>query len=160
MPRVLAAFLAALLFGLGLGISGMTLPSKIIGFLDIAGQWDPSLLFVMVGAIAVHAVSYRLIMRRSGPVLAPKFQVPSRREIDWRLVFGAAIFGAGWGLGGFCPGPALVGLVTLRSEVVVFVASMVGGIFLYKIWNAAVTARTVSSNGSSIQKGRSTAPLH
>lgn len=133
MKNLSAAFVSALLFGLGLGISGMTLPSKVQGFLDVTGQWDPSLLLVMAGAVLVHSITFRLITKRESPVLASQFQLPKRNDIDWKLVLGSAIFGAGWGLGGFCPGPALVGLVTGQEAVVIFVVSMVGGIYLHKL---------------------------
>lgn len=138
MRHILAAFASALIFGLGLGISGMTLPAKVIGFLDITGKWDPSLMAVMVGAILVHAVSYRLITKRSSPVLASEFKIPSKRNIDWKLVLGSAIFGAGWGLGGFCPGPALVGVVTGEPSVAIFVLSMVAGVYLYRFFDKIV----------------------
>lgn len=138
MKLFLAAFISSLIFGLGLGVSGMTLPAKVIGFLDITGAWDPSLLAVMVGAISVHFVAFQLITKRKNPLVADKFQVPTRRDLDWKLIVGSAIFGAGWGLGGFCPGPALVGLVTGKSSVVIFVASMVAGIYLYKIFDSKI----------------------
>ncbi len=137
MKSMVASFLIALLFGLGLGVAGMTMPSKIIGFLDVTGNWDPSLLFVMIGAIAVHAISFRLIAKRSSPIFATKLYLPTRHDIDRDLVFGALIFGLGWGLGGFCPGPAIVASVTGKSSVIVFVASMIAGMFLfnfYKKW--------------------------
>jgi uncharacterized membrane protein YedE/YeeE len=132
---MLAAFVSALIFGLGLGLSGMTLPSKVIGFLDITGAWDPSLAAVMVGAILVHSISFRLIAKRKSPMLTAEFQIPSRRDIDWRLILGAVLFGAGWGLGGFCPGPALVGLATGQGPVVIFVASMLVGMWLHGLLN-------------------------
>lgn len=138
MKLFLAAFISSLIFGLGLGVSGMTLPAKVIGFLDITGAWDPSLLAVMVGAISVHFIAFRLITKRKNPLVADKFQVPTRRDLDWKLIVGSAIFGAGWGLGGFCPGPALVGLVTGKSSVVIFVVSMVAGIYLYKIFDSKI----------------------
>jgi len=131
MKLILSAFFSALVFGVGLGIAGMTLPTKVIGFLDVTGAWDPSLAFVMIGAIAVHGVSYRLIMRRSSPVLTPKFFIPSRRDLDAKLLLGALIFGIGWGLGGFCPGPAIVASVSGHASVLIFVASMVAGIYAH-----------------------------
>ena len=143
MKQSLAAFVSALLFGLGLGISGMTLPAKVLGFLDVAGEWDPSLMAVMVGAILVHSVSYRLITKRSSPVLAAEFKIPTKRDIDSKLILGSAIFGAGWGLGGFCPGPSLVGLVTGKPSVVVFVISMIGGVYLHEIFNKKVLSQIV-----------------
>lgn len=130
MKLLISAFVSALVFGIGLGIAGMTLPAKVIGFLDITGNWDPSLAFVMVGAIAVHAVSYRLITRRTSPILTTKFQVPTRRDLDFKLLAGSFVFGIGWGLGGFCPGPALVSAITLHPAVIVFVVSMIAGIYL------------------------------
>lgn len=114
------------IFGLGLGVSGMTLPSKVIGFLDFAGQWDPSLAFVMVGAILVHAVALRVIARAR----PPGFALPTRTDIDLPLVGGAAMFGVGWGLGGFCPGPALVSLATFGAPALLFVLAMVAGMLL------------------------------
>lgn len=124
------AFASGLLFGAGLGISGMTRPSKVLGFLDITGAWDASLAFVMVGAIAVHFVLFRLVRRRPSPVFDAKFHVPERKDVDRSLVVGAALFGVGWGLGGFCPGPGLVSVVSGASAPVVFVASMTAGMLL------------------------------
>lgn len=135
MNQLIISFVAALIFGLGLGLSGMTLPSKVLGFLDVAGNWDPSLMAVMAGAILVHAVSYRLIIKRPSPVLAGSFQVPTRRDIDWKLVVGAAIFGLGWGLGGICPGPALVDLMTFKTPILFFVGSMILGMALFQVIN-------------------------
>lgn len=132
MKSLVAVFISAFLFGLGLGFSGMTLPSKVIGFLDVTGHWDPSLMAVMVGAILVHSIAYALINRRGRPVLASSFQVPTRRDLDWKLILGAAIFGIGWGLAGFCPGPALVGLASGKISVGVFVISMLIGMLLYQ----------------------------
>ena len=139
MNVLLTAFFSSLLFGLGLGISGMTLPSKVLGFLDVTGNWDASLIFVMVGAILVHGVSYRLIKKRDSPVLVANFQITTRRDIDWKLILGSAIFGAGWGLGGFCPGPALVSVVTGQSSVLIFVLSMIVGIYLHQFISSRST---------------------
>ncbi|MBM4252609.1 MAG: YeeE/YedE family protein [Deltaproteobacteria bacterium] len=134
MKVLFAAFLSAFVFGIGLALAGMTLPAKVVGFLDITGTWDPSLALVMVGAIAVHAVTYRLIMKRPSPILSAKFLVPTRRDLDAQLVVGSLLFGVGWGLGGLCPGPALVALATGNLKVVVFVASMCGGIVLHRLY--------------------------
>ena len=131
--RHIVAFLSGLLFSLGLGIAGMTQPTKIIGFLDFTGKWDASLAMVMIGAIGVHLASYRLIRRRSAPVLAPAFSVPTSNRIDRRLVLGAALFGLGWGLAGYCPGPALTSLAT-GGPVVVLVLGMLGGMLLFEVW--------------------------
>ena len=133
MNSLLASFVSGLLFALGLGISGMTQPAKVTAFLDFFGNWDPSLACVMIGAITVHAVLYRLIRRRSSPLCTATFAVPTRTDIDPRLVEGAALFGIGWGLGGFCPGPAVTSLASGHESVVLFVAAMLAGMYLYKL---------------------------
>jgi uncharacterized protein len=120
----IVAFGAGSLFAVGLAISGMTKPSKVTGFLDVAGAWDPSLAFVMVGAIAVHFIGYRIIRRRASPIFDATFHLPTRTDIDRRLVLGATLFGIGWGLGGFCPGPALVMAGSGAVGSVVFLAAM------------------------------------
>jgi len=130
MMRNAAAFGTGALFAAGLAISGMTKPSKIVGFLDISGAWDASLAFVMLGAIAVHFVAYRVVMRRSAPLFDTKFHVPTRKDIDLRLVLGAALFGLGWALGGFCPGPGLVALGGGSLNAVVFIVGMTIGMFV------------------------------
>ncbi len=136
MKTNLASFACGIVFALGLGISGMTQPSKVIGFLDIAGAWDLSLAFVMLGAIGVYFVSFRLSRKMRAPVLAPQFSVPKRTDLDAQLIFGAIIFGAGWGLGGFCPGPAITSLASGSLPVVAFVASMAAGIYLHNVMRA------------------------
>jgi uncharacterized membrane protein YedE/YeeE len=128
-----AALLSGVLFGAGLVISGMTVPANVVGFLDFAGTWNPSLAFVMGGAIAVHMPLYWLIRRRKSPLFDTQFHVPSRRDIDWRLVTGSAVFGAGWGLGGFCPGPGLVSLVSGAADPIIFVGAMTVGVVLYRV---------------------------
>ena len=133
MNSLLASFASGLIFALGLGISGMTQPAKVTAFLDFFGNWDPSLACVMIGAITVHAVLYRLIRHRSSPLFASAFSIPTRQDLDLRLVGGAALFGVGWGLGGFCPGPAVTSLVSGRGSVVIFVAAMIAGMYLYKL---------------------------
>ncbi len=125
-----AAGLAGLLFGLGLGVAGMTQPAKVVSFLDLFGAWDPSLAFVMAGAIAVHAIAYRLVRRRAHPLFDARFHLPTRTDLDRRLLVGAALFGIGWGIGGYCPGPGLVSLVTLGSNALVFVLAMTTGMLL------------------------------
>ena len=130
MKRNAAAFGTGALFALGLAISGMTKPSKIMGFLDLAGHWDASLAFVMMGAIAVHFVAYRVIRRRSAPLFDTKFHVPTRTDVDPRLFLGAALFGIGWALGGFCPGPGLVAAGDGSLPAVVFLAGMTLGMLL------------------------------
>jgi uncharacterized membrane protein YedE/YeeE len=123
----LIAFLCGVLFALGLGISGMTRPAKVLGFLDVGGSWDPSLAFVMIGAIAVHAVLLPIILRRAHPLLAPVFALPTRRDIDAPLLAGAAIFGVGWGLAGLCPGPAVTVLASGGMLPIAFVLAMLAG---------------------------------
>lgn len=127
MRRTLAAFLAGSLFGVGLTVSRMIDPAKVLGFLDLAGDWDPSLALVMAGALAVMAIAYRIRAGRSAPFFADVFQIPTRRDIDARLAIGALIFGTGWGLVGFCPGPAISGIALGRYEVMVFVLAMLAG---------------------------------
>lgn len=128
--RTFALVVPGVLFGAGLAISGMTNPAKVTGFLDVTGQWDPSLAFVMVGAILAFAIGRKLVTRRPQPVLGGRFPPPPSRTIDARLVTGAALFGIGWGLAGFCPGPAVTNLATLRVEVIGFVAAMVVGMLV------------------------------
>ncbi len=131
--KSLLSFASGIVFALGLGISGMTRPVKVIGFLDFTGHWDASLAFVMIGAITVYFIAYRWIQTRSTPILAEKFSIPQRIDIDKNLVVGAAVFGAGWGLGGFCPGPALTSLASGSAPVMVFVAAMAAGMYLQRL---------------------------
>lgn len=120
---------AGLIFGLGLVISGMADPAKVLNFLDVAGRWDPSLAFVMAGAVAVTAAGYRIVLTRPKPIFAARFSIPTLRDIDGRLCLGAAIFGIGWGLAGLCPGPALVSIGLGAPGVLVFVPAMFAGMF-------------------------------
>lgn len=122
--------LCGALFGAGLTLSGMTDQTKVLGFLDLFGTWDPSLIFVMVGGICVTLVGYRMIFRRSTPLLGNSFLLPSAKVIDKDLVLGALLFGIGWGLYGYCPGPAIASLASLHWETLLFVAAMVSGMFL------------------------------
>ena len=128
--RSIAALLAGLLFGLGLDLGGMTKPAVVLGFLDVAGAWNPQLLFVMAGAVAVTAAGYRLVLRRPNPLLTQDFRLPTARNIDTRLLGGAASFGIGWGLVGYCPGPALASLASASPAAIVFVLAMVLGWWL------------------------------
>lgn len=130
MRRVFIGFGSGLILGLGLVISGMVDPQRVLGFLDVAGIWDPTLAFVMGGALVVTFVGYRWVLKRPAPVAAARFQLPTRTDIDAKLVAGAAIFGAGWGLGGYCPGPALSALTVGGVPTVVFVVSMFAGMLL------------------------------
>ncbi len=129
------SFFVGVIFALGLGMSGMTKPSVVISFLDVFGDWDYSLLLVMIGAILFHSFSYFLIRRRQSPLLEPEFLVPTNKVIDAKLIFGALLFGIGWGLGGICPGPAIVSLATLKIEILIFVVSMFVGMKLYQKLN-------------------------
>ena len=131
MKALLTSFGAGLVFALGLGISGMTRPVKVIGFLDFFGAWDASLAFVMLGAIAVYFVAYRLCRTMPSPLLTPAFALPKRNDLDAQLILGSALFGVGWGLGGFCPGPALTALASGALPVLVFVAAMTAGMYLH-----------------------------
>lgn len=133
MGGLWASLLSGLLFGTGLTISQMINPAKVIGFLDVAGNWDPTLAFVMGGALAVTIPGFIFVRRMAKPLVAHTFQLPTRRDIDMRLVGGAALFGVGWGLGGFCPGPALAGLVSGVWQVGVFVAAMIGGMLAARL---------------------------
>lgn len=133
MP-IIASLLCGLIFGAGLLISGMVQPTKVLGFLDIFGAWDPSLAVVMVAALAVSAPGFMLAKGRSQPLLAVRNFWPTRDDIDRPLVIGSAMFGAGWGLVGFCPGPALESLATLSPGVLVFVAAMAAGMVLRDLW--------------------------
>ena len=130
MKVALAALVSGTLFGAGLAWSGMTNPARVLGFLDITGNWDPTLVLVMGGALAVSALLFPLVLRRSRPVLAELFVLPSKRDLDARLLGGAAMFGVGWGLAGLCPGPAIAGLVTGSPPVLLFVAAMLAGQWL------------------------------
>jgi hypothetical protein len=127
MKLILAALLSGTLFGLGLAWSGMTNPARVLGFLDAAGAWDPTLVLVMIGALAVATPAFRLVLRRPGPLLGGSFHLPAAARIDARLLAGSALFGVGWGLAGLCPGPALAGLVTGSLKVLLFVAAMAVG---------------------------------
>lgn len=141
MPLQLASFVCGLIFGAGLLISGMTRPEKVLGFLDIFGPWDATLLFVMAGAVAVTSIGFAIARQRNRPIFAGAFQWPSRKDIDPELLGGAALFGVGWGLVGLCPGPALVNLAGLSLPVIVFVAAMALGMIGVDLWRASTAAR-------------------
>jgi hypothetical protein len=130
MGKVLTALLIGALFGIGLAISQMVNPARVIGFLDVAGRWDPTLIFVMGGALLLTAPFFPLILQRKAPLLAPRFALPTKVQIDRPLLLGAIIFGVGWGLGGFCPGPALAALASGSPIVALFVAAMIIGQWL------------------------------
>ena len=136
MNRLAVALASGVLFAVGLSLSGMTRPGKVLGFLDVGGQWDPSLLFVMVGANAVFAAAFWSSRRLRTPLLADAFAEPAAGRVDLRLVLGAAVFGVGWGLAGYCPGPALASLGAGMAPAVYFVVAMIAGIWIAR----AVTA--------------------
>ena len=128
---ILSAFVSGLVFCLGLLVSGMADPGKVIGFLDVAGQWDPSLAFVMAGAIVVGVLAFGVARKRATTFFGDALTLPQRRDIDARLVGGSIVFGIGWGLAGFCPGPALVDLGAGIDKATVFVLAMIAGMLLY-----------------------------
>ncbi|WP_232071189.1 DUF6691 family protein [Paraburkholderia pallida] len=131
--RNVSAFACGLLFGLGLIVSGMANPAKVLAFLDLAGRWDPSLAFVMAGAVAIAAIGFRRARTRSASVLGAPMQLPTARRVDARLIAGALVFGAGWGLAGFCPGPALVSAASGQPRAWLFVAAMLAGMALFAV---------------------------
>lgn len=135
--HVFAAFLIGLLFGLGLLLSGMINPAKVLGFLDLAGAWDPSLALVMVGAIGVGLIGFNLSGNRRRSVFGEPMRLPTRRDIDRPLVLGGLGFGVGWGLAGFCPGPAIAALGAGEFKAFVFVAAMLLGMWLFGRWQQA-----------------------
>lgn len=141
MSRLLA-FLAGVLFGFGLLLSSMANPAKVLAFLDLAGPWDPSLALVMVGAIAAALPAFQLARRRSRSLLGAPMHLPSKRSLDRRLVVGSLVFGVGWGLAGFCPGPALTVLLTGQGKALVFVAFLLLGMVLFERLEAFASRRS------------------
>lgn len=131
--QILVAAIVGLVFGLGLIISGMADPAKVLNFLDLTGRWDPSLAFVMGGAILVGLVAFRFVARRTKSLLGDPMRLPTAQHIDRRLVLGGLAFGVGWGLAGFCPGPALVSLASGHAEAVVFTIAMVAGMGVFEM---------------------------
>jgi len=127
MASIASAFLVGTLFGFGLAVSEMIDPARVIGFLDVTGRWDPTLLFVMGGALAVTLPGFPLILRRARPLLAEFFALPTKSKLDGSLIVGAIIFGIGWGIAGFCPGPALAALASGSPAVALFVVAMIAG---------------------------------
>lgn len=125
------SFIVGFIFAIGLAVSGMTQPQKIIGFLN-PWEWDPSLLFVMLGAVGTHIITYPIVKKRKSPLLDTKWHVPSRKDVTSRLIIGSALFGIGWGLGGFCPGPGVTSLASGDLRVILFVVAMIAGMVLFK----------------------------
>lgn len=140
--RKILTFLIGILFGTGISMSGMANPAKVINFFDIAGAWDPSLGFVMGGAVVVAFIGYRLVLRRPTPVFEPSFDIPQNRRLDARLLTGAGIFGVGWGIAGFCPGGAFPALGTLNAEVVTFVAALIAGMLVTRVLSDCAATRS------------------
>ncbi len=134
MNRVIAAALCGVLFGVGLALAQMIDPNKVLAFLDLAGAWDPSLILVMGGGAGVTAALFPVVLRRSRPRLDSRFHLPTKQRLDGRLISGAALFGIGWGLAGYCPGPALVALTLGTTEPWLFVAAMIAGSLACKVW--------------------------
>lgn len=134
----IVALVAGIIFSLGLGLSGMTQPHIVRGFLDVFGSWNWRLMGVMIGAIGVHAVTYRLIIRRGSPLLAPEFVIPKKNDIDKRLILGAIIFGLGWGWTGICPGPGIVSLASGKTPFILFVLSMLAGMKIFQFLESSV----------------------
>jgi uncharacterized protein len=132
MRAIVGALVSGVLFAVGLALGGMTQPSKVLGFLDVLGAWDPSLVFVMGGAVGVHFFLFRWISKRPRPLFGARFHLPTRTDIDASLVAGAALFGMGWGLAGYCPGPAIASLAT-GGTAMLFVVAMFGGMALYAV---------------------------
>ena len=139
------ALLAGAVFGIGLILSGMADPAKVLGFLDLAGTWDPSLAFVMGGAILVGAVAFTFARKRTVSLLGLQMRMPTATHVDRRLVGGGLLFGIGWGIAGFCPGPALVALGMGEQKAVVFVAAMLAGMGLFELWERRIAARTANA---------------
>lgn len=132
--RLISTYFIGLIFGLGIMISGMANPAKVLNFFDFAGTWDPSLIFVMGGAVTVAFIGYRIVLARPAgkPIMEAKYNIPSNRQLDAKLLTGSAIFGVGWGIAGFCPGGALPAVGTLNPSVLIFMAALVAGIFAAK----------------------------
>ena len=133
MRAPLIALIAGMLFGVGLAVSGMADPAKVRGFLDVFGAWDPTLAFVMGGALIPMAIAWRLVPKLDRPLLAPKFTLPTKRDLDPRLITGSVLFGVGWGIAGLCPGPALADLALTPAPAAAFVAAMVLGMWLNRL---------------------------
>lgn len=137
MKENFMALLAGLLFGLGLGVSQMIDRDRVLGFLDVTGVWDPTLLFVLGGAVAVTIIAFRFVLRRSQPIWAEQFHLPTKKDIDKPLIIGAALFGIGWGIAGYCPGPGIAALVLGIWNPVLFVIAFIAGSLTYRYYSTA-----------------------
>ena len=143
--RLISAFIVGLIFGVGIAISGMINPAKVLNFFDVAGTWDPSLIFVMGGALITTFIGYRVVLRRPAPLVEEQFQLPAGTKIDARLIGGSAVFGLGWGIAGFCPGAALPALGAGKGEVFAFVAALMAGIWVARLIQTRQTQKRVSA---------------
>ncbi|SFR32326.1 DUF6691 family protein [Litoreibacter janthinus] len=143
--RLIASYLIGLVFGVGISISGMANPAKVLNFFDVAGTWDPSLIFVMGGAVVVTFIGYRFVLRRPAPSLEDTFKLPTRSDLDLSLLGGSALFGIGWGIAGFCPGGALPAIGTGRSEVLIFAVALIAGIFAAKALQRMSAAKAAAA---------------
>ena len=141
MIRAISVILIGALFGAGLVLSGMLNPAKVAGFLDLFGVWDPSLAFVMGGGVIANFIGHRIVTRRAAPVFASGFTIPTRTDIDSRLLVGAALFGVGWGLAGLCPGPAIASILMVPGEVALFVLMMIAGLAVGRMLTSGPAAR-------------------
>jgi hypothetical protein len=144
--RLFAIYLTGLVFGIGISISGMANPAKVLNFFDVFGTWDPSLAFVMGGAVIVAFIGYKLVLRRPAPSFDARFHLPTSRKIDARLIGGSAVFGIGWGISGFCPGGALPAVGTLNTDVLIFTGALLGGMWVARVVPQYLTAKTATSS--------------
>ena len=144
--KSLIAFVSGVIFAVGLVVGGMTQPAKVVNFLDFFGHWDPSLALVMGGALLVNLVAYRWSKGADKPVVVQKFYIPTRSELDWKLITGSLLFGVGWGLAGYCPGPALTSVVSGKMPALAIVGGMVGGVLLFKAFDRYVLGASESSS--------------
>ncbi|MEO9865520.1 MAG: DUF6691 family protein [Yoonia sp.] len=143
--RLIGSYIIGLVFGIGISISGMANPAKVTNFFDFAGIWDPSLAFVMGGALIMTFFGYRYVLKNTAPMVDTKFHLPTRRDLDAKLLGGSALFGVGWGIAGFCPGGALPAIGTGRTEVLVFVGAMLAGIFAAKALQNMMAAKAATA---------------
>jgi uncharacterized membrane protein YedE/YeeE len=141
MMTLIFSLFAGMLFGVGLIFSGMTNPEKVIGFLDVTGKWDPSLFFVMLGAISISFFAFRQATKKSTSILGQPMSIPTKKEIDLRLIVGSIIFGIGWGLAGYCPGPGIASIATSKLQPIIFVIAMLLGMLVYEV------IQTIQENG-------------
>ncbi|SDH03621.1 YeeE/YedE family protein [Pelagibacterium luteolum] len=149
MPALFLALLTGLVFGTGIALSGMINPAKVLNFFDIAGTWDPSLAFVMGGALIVTAIGYRFVLKSPRPLFDRQFHLPTRKDIDMPLLAGSAVFGIGWGIAGFCPGGSIPALGIMQTDAAIFVAAMIAGIAITR------AARQAMSRSPGVQKAAS-----